>query len=178
MEDDKEYIRACELIDNNKLMEAEKILNEIVTRNEDNYKAINKIGTIYAQRKDLDRAKDYFEKCLNKNKDYVPAIVNLANVYKEKGQAAEAESMYLYAIQLDPYYSLSYYNLAVYYKSLNNYDGYFKYLKEYKRCLKNNTFNRQNIKKNSMENNAKYTHFVLIILVLSAVFFLISIIMK
>lgn len=139
------YNEACKYIENLNFTGAEYILIEILKEDNDNFVVLNKLGVVYAEQGDLNKAEEFFNKALNINENYAPSIVNIGNIYKEKREFEKAEKNYTYAIQINPEYANSYYNLAVLYKSLNNYAAYIKFIKEYKRHIKNARFTKADL---------------------------------
>ncbi len=118
------------------LDKAEKIFNEMIEHNREDYEAINKLGIVYAKKKDFMVAREYFEQALHINENYGPAFVNIGNTYKECEDNVKAKEYYELAIERDVKYDLSYYNLAIIYKASGDYSKYMKYMKEYKKMYK------------------------------------------
>lgn len=139
---DERYQEGCLLFELNKQEKAKEIFLHILEEAPDYYQALNKIGVIYANSGDLDKAQKYFEQALDTNKGYAPALVNLGNIFKESGDYEDAEKFYLEAIDEDPDYAIAYHNIAVIYKERNLYDAYMKYIKEYRRAYRRNSYNR------------------------------------
>lgn len=119
-----------------KLDKAEKIFDEMIKCNQDDYEALNKLGIVYAKKKNFMLAREYFEQALCIKEDYGHALVNVGNTYKECGDNINAKKYYELAITNDPKYNLSYYNLAIIYKANGEYFKYMKNIKEYKSMYK------------------------------------------
>ncbi len=64
-------------------------------------------------KKEYDKAIDYFKKCIDIDNSYVDAYVALGDVYYEKGLYGEELQILRKAILLDPNNSDAYYSLAV-----------------------------------------------------------------
>lgn len=136
MDIDEKYQSGCVSLDYGNTGQAFDIFSQIIVNNPQYYPAINKMGVIYAQKGELERARECFIKALEIDNNYAPALVNMGNIFKEEGNLELAKDYYNEATITDVDYYLSYYNLAVLYKEKNNYGLYMKYLKEYKRRYK------------------------------------------
>jgi pentatricopeptide repeat protein len=62
--------------------------------------ATHNIGVIYAGQRDLERAREYFEKAIEIDDEYSIAYYNLAVVYKETGDMNKARELYQKAREL------------------------------------------------------------------------------
>lgn len=81
-----------ELIALGKLSEAETALQAIYRRNPDFADICNRLGQIYYQSGNLQRARDFFQRAVRLNPDYTEASLNLAvtlNEMKQYGKAKE-----------------------------------------------------------------------------------------
>jgi tetratricopeptide (TPR) repeat protein len=132
----EKYKEACGLLDNGRLDEAITILDEVLSRDGEQYYAINKKGVALARKNELGEAEILFRSCLDINPDYAPAWVNMGNLRRQNGDNDKAIKYYGIAIENDPEYHYAYYNLAAVYKSQKNYNEYYKNLKKYKRTYR------------------------------------------
>lgn len=133
---DELYDKGCGELDLGKYEQALETFNSILEQNSEYYKALNKIGVLYARQNDLGNAKEYFEMALDINPDYGPSLVNLGNIYKELGDIELAKRYYEESIKVDVDYYLAYYNMACIYKERGDIEEYIKYIKKYKRLYK------------------------------------------
>lgn len=133
---ESEYLNACSLLNNGQMNEAVKEFKEILNSDSNHHESINKIGVALARQNKLDEALEMFNKCIDIKPDFVPAIVNIGNIYKQKSDNQNALKFYNMATYVDENYYLAYYNLAAAYKSIGNYDEYFKNIKKYKKLYK------------------------------------------
>lgn len=115
---------------------AEEILIELLTKEPNNVKYINKMGVAHIQRKMLFEAENCFRKALEIEPDFAPAIVNLGNLCQEVGDYDKAMEYYEEAARKDAEYPMSYYNMAIVYKKRKDYTKYSDNLKKYKRLLR------------------------------------------
>lgn len=132
------YIEGCRLLDLNKLEDAKKNFDEITQIDFDAFRALNKLGVIYAKNQNYDTAKAYFTKVLGIKPDYAPALVNLGSIENENGNLEAAANYYRQAIDSDKDYYYAYYNLAILYKRSGDYREYIDYMKQYRKCYKGN----------------------------------------
>ncbi len=140
---ESEYLNACSLLNNGQMNEAVKEFKEILSNDCFHHESINKIGVALAGQNRLDEALEMFNKCIDIKSDFVPAIVNIGNIYKQKSDNQNALKFYNIAINVDENYYLAYYNLAIAYKSIANYDEYFKNIKKYKKLYKQYINNKE-----------------------------------
>lgn len=163
--DNERYEEGCVLLELGKLDRAKEIFMNIIEEDSSCFQALNKIGVIYAERGNLEEAQEYFEQALDIKKDYAPALVNIGNILKEYGEDLEAERFYLAAVSEDPDYANAYHNLAIIYKERNQYDIYMKYIKEYKRVYRRQSYSREGRQKRA--GNRKIGMFVNLTLIIS-----------
>ena len=130
---DTDYLKACSLIDQNKLAEALELLIRIMPQLTDRHMIFNKIGVIYAKQGNHQEAIRYFNSALSLKPDYAPGIVNLGSAYLEQGDDENALRCYAEAIGIAPDYYLAYYNMAILCKKQGDYDAYMDNIKKYKR---------------------------------------------
>lgn len=130
---DQLFLEACDLLDQNKLEEAQRLFEDILQQDEKSYFALNKIGVIHARQNSPDKAHQAFEAALAINPDFAPAIVNKGNLLLERGEYQASIDCYKDAITKDPEYYLAYYNIAIAYKKQNNLNEYLKNIKKYKK---------------------------------------------
>lgn len=100
----------------------------------------NKLGAALAANNQLDAAEQQYTELLKEYPKHVSALTNLGYIKLSKGKAAEAEALYLKALNYDPDYEPLLMNLA----------GYYAYKKDFKRSelyltkiLKRNPTNQQ-----------------------------------
>lgn len=127
------YNTACSLIESGDFKQAIEILETIIKEDGQHYPALNKLGVAFACQRNHEAAKEYFNKALEVNPGYAPALVNLGNLHMEAGDYMQAIDIYMRAIDGDPEYCYSYYNLAIACRRQGDFSKYIKYIKEYKR---------------------------------------------
>lgn len=90
------------------------------------------LGIIEFQEKRYPQAIDGFTKCLQEEPRHFEAHYNLANLYAEKGDMALSKFHYEVAIEIDPDFANSYFNLALIYAREKDYDQAIDILNQYK----------------------------------------------
>lgn len=153
------YVEACDLIEVGDFIQSQIILKEIIDKDPEHYRAINKLGVIYASRGLIEEAEKCFIKALEFHEEYPPAIVNMGNICKERKDYDSAMKYYLYSIEIDPAYYFAYYNIAVLYKKKNNYDEYIKYIKFYKKAFKEYSKNMRKEEKKQFSKKVNLLNF-------------------
>ena len=93
--------------------DADRLFRELARRFPDHPEGFNKVGVVYAQQKDLDQAREWFQRALAVDGRYPPALTNLGNLLLEGGQTQEAIAYYTLALQHNPSYGPAHKNLAV-----------------------------------------------------------------
>lgn len=73
------------------------------------------LGTIYAQRGELDLAEDHLKSAISLNPDFADAYANLGMLYDYTRRGREAVPLLLKAISLDPQNAVYHYNLGLVY---------------------------------------------------------------
>ncbi|MCY0881575.1 MAG: tetratricopeptide repeat protein [Firmicutes bacterium] len=113
-EDGKQWLTQGEKARNaGNLDEAQKCFFQVIRHFPDKPDGYNKMGVVFAQRKELDQAQKYFEQALACDSQYVPALTNLGNIFLEQGEWQKAQDYYQMALALDSDYSPAHRNLAV-----------------------------------------------------------------
>lgn len=96
--------------------EAEALYRQVVERFPLRPEGYNKLGTVYANARELDEAEQYFRQALSRDARHVPALTNLGNIYLERGDVDEAIRLYLLALNADSEYAPAHRNLAIAYR--------------------------------------------------------------
>lgn len=94
------------------MLEALKALQSALIVEKENVEVLQKIGYVYLQIKEYDKAKEAYEKILLSDKENDSAYAGLANALRKAGQAEEAVGQYERAIALDSDYAPYYFNYA------------------------------------------------------------------
>lgn len=115
------------------LDEAERLFNEALAIEKHDLYSINKLGVIYAHRRDLETAEMYFRKVLEIDARDKNALSNVGNVFLEKGNYEQAIQYYQEAIKADPDYADAYHNMGVAYRKTGNFKKYVESVKEARR---------------------------------------------
>jgi tetratricopeptide (TPR) repeat protein len=77
--------------------------------------ALNKLGGLYFNQNNFDKAEMLFKQALEVDPRYKLALNNLGLVYDRKGKTDEAEAKYKEALKSDPNYALTHFNLGMLY---------------------------------------------------------------
>jgi tetratricopeptide (TPR) repeat protein len=119
---DQLYLRVEGLMKFGLYGEAETILDQMLSQQQDDTFALNKKGIILAQRGDFPGAEALFWQVLSIDREMAVAWNNLGNVCLQTGRAQEAVNHYQRAIDIDPDYANAYENLAAAYRQLGELD--------------------------------------------------------
>lgn len=107
------YDKALCFIDDWELESAEQKLKEILELEPEYAPAYNKLGVVYARRKEFERAETCFSQAITLDPTLAGAYSNMGNIYQQKGWEERAMSAYEKAISLDPEHSTAHHNLGV-----------------------------------------------------------------
>ncbi len=118
---EEKFEEASAAVDVARFEKAEELLQEILEADPEHAGALNKMGVIYAYKKEKSKAQEYFEQSLQADRNNAPALTNLANIHLEKENLHQAESMYNEALRYDPDYGPAHNNLAAIYKRRGEY---------------------------------------------------------
>jgi len=90
------------------------------------------LGIIESQENNYPKAIDCFTLCLKLNPRHYEAHYNLANLYAEVGNLSLAKMHYAIAIELEPGFPNSYFNLGITHAVVKEYKEAVQYLKKYR----------------------------------------------
>ena len=90
------------------------------------------LGIIESQEGNYPKAIDCFTRCLKQNPRHYEAHYNLANLYAEVGNHALAKMHYAIAIELEPGFPNSYFNLGLIHAVVKEYKEAVQFLKQYR----------------------------------------------
>jgi len=99
---------------------AQSIYIKILKEEPEHFKSIFMLGTLTAQLKKLDIAKQLFETAIEINPDFAEAHYNLGVILKESGDYKKSMNCYQKAIEIKPDYADAYNNIGVIYKESGN----------------------------------------------------------
>ena len=102
----------------NNLQAAENLYKEVLKTNFNHFESIYNLGTIYAQTKRFDLAKQLLFKAIQIQPNYADAHNNFGNVLKELGEHQKAISSFEKAIQIQPNYAVAHNNLGIIFQDL------------------------------------------------------------
>jgi tetratricopeptide (TPR) repeat protein len=130
--DKKIYRQALVALKNNKLPDAEKVLDQLIKKYPEASGPLANKGILLVRQNKPDEAELMFIEALKYNPKLVQAMNHLAVLYRKKGKFTEARELFDAAIATDPYYNVAYYNLGILYeiylqnpeKALENYRLY------------------------------------------------------
>ena len=106
----------------NNLQAAENLYKEVLKTNFNHFESIYNLGTIFAQTKRFDLAKQLLFKAIKIQPNYADAHNNFGNVLKELGEYEKAISSYKKVIQIQPNYANAHYNLGIVLAKLGEYE--------------------------------------------------------
>ena len=92
-----------------------------------------RLGDLYADRNDLDRATKLYENALSLQADDADAELGLARIYAERGQADKALPLLLSVVSNDPSNTLAHFRLSALYRSMQRPDDAKRELAEYQK---------------------------------------------
>lgn len=97
-------IEASVLQNLNKDEEADKLIEEVIKNNKDDYRVFHTAGWHYLKENDLDKATEYCNKSIEKNKDYPDNYAFLMpEILKRKENNVAAEAYFRTAMSKEPY---------------------------------------------------------------------------
>ena len=105
----------------NNLQVAENLYKEILMTNSNHFQSNFLLGTLSAQTKKFDIAKQLLNKATEIDPNYVAAHNNLGLVFKELGEYQKAKSCYEKAIQINPNYGAAHNNHGIVFDELGDY---------------------------------------------------------
>ncbi len=135
----RKYNTATVMLNNGKLMIAEKYLKEVIQKDPKFYLAYNSLGIIEIYKRNFDKAEQYLKKVIAINPAFIESYNYLGIVYKEKGMNEKAKEMFLKVAE-NPNYPTrenGYYNLALINYSESNLKEALKFAN---RSIKVNSF--------------------------------------
>lgn len=110
------YQEAVAYLDNWQLEQAEEVLDAILSAEPEHARAWNKLGVVFARRKDLRQAEDCFNQAIVYDSKLASSYSNLGNIYAERGWDDRAKTAYETALALDPGNPTATHNLGVLYR--------------------------------------------------------------
>lgn len=113
---DELYAEALGYLDGWELDQAEECLLRLIELDPEHARAYNKLGVVFARRKDLRQAEDCFNQAIALDPNLAAAHSNLGNIYAERGWADRAKAAYERALALDPGNPTAMHNLGVLYR--------------------------------------------------------------
>lgn len=97
-------IEASVLQNLNKDDEADKLIEEVIKNNKDDYRVFHTAGWHYLKKNDLDKAAEYCNKSIEKNKDYPDNYAFLMpEIIRRKEDNAASEAYFRTAMSKEPY---------------------------------------------------------------------------
>lgn len=114
------YNEALDKLERWDLDAAEELLRSLLEVDPEHAQAVNKLGVVYARRKQFDEAEELFEQAISLDpKDPAP-YCNLGNIYAHRDWKERAQNAYEKALTLDPDYPNALHNLGVLYRKMGN----------------------------------------------------------
>ncbi len=116
------------------LDKAEELLRQVLEEDPKHAQAMNKLGVVFARRKDLRQAEVCFQEALSLDPNLASAHTNLGNIYAERGWHDRAKEAYERALLLDPGNPTATHNLGVLYRKSGDLAKGISLLKEANRA--------------------------------------------
>ncbi len=116
---EKTFSLALENHQKNNLKKAENLYKQILAENPNHYQSVFFLGTLFAQSKKFDLAKQLLNKAITINKKDSNAHNNLGLVYRDLNQLEKAIDCFEKSIQIEPKHLDAHNNLGLVYKDLN-----------------------------------------------------------
>jgi len=92
-----------------------------------NARAYNNLGIAFSDKRNHDKALEYYQKAIQVEPNYAKAYNNLGNVFSIKEDYSKAFKYYQKAIQLDPNYAKAYNNLGNVFSDIQDYNEAIRY---------------------------------------------------
>ncbi|MEA4826665.1 MAG: hypothetical protein VB130_08550 [Clostridium sp.] len=109
-------IKAAVLQNTNKNEEADKIINEVIQQNKNDYRVFHTAGWLYLKKNDLNKAMEYCKESIENNKEYPDNYAFLMpEILKSMEKTESIESYYRIGIMREPYNYNIMLNAANYY---------------------------------------------------------------
>ena len=117
-------------LQNKDYIAAKKLLEKIISINNNIPEVYNNLGIIYLNSKNLKDAINYFSQAIKLNSKFSMAYCNLALAYDKSNQFEKAEENYLKAIETDKKNTVAHFNIGNLYKFKGDLEKAEKYLNE------------------------------------------------
>ena len=111
--------------------EAERLYQLAIQNGDGKEDALCNLGILKSEQDEKGKAIDYLTQALKLNPRHFEAHYNLANVYSDLGNLKLAQSHYEVAIEIEPEYPNSYYNLGLVLISLKKYTKAIQVINKY-----------------------------------------------
>ncbi|QGU95813.1 hypothetical protein GOM49_12545 [Clostridium bovifaecis] len=97
-------IEASILQNMNKHKESDRLINEVIQSNKDDYKALHTAGWFYLNKHDLEKAMEYCKRSIEQNKNYPDNYAFLMpEILKSMDKASLAKTYFMTALEKEPY---------------------------------------------------------------------------
>lgn len=113
---DQLYGEALNHLEQWDLDKAEECLRKLIELDPEHARGHNKLGVVFARRKDLRQAEECFNQALALDAQLASAHSNLGNIYAERDWIDRAKTAYERALALDPGNPTATHNLGVLYR--------------------------------------------------------------
>ncbi len=101
------------------LNQAQMIYEQILKLDPHHFDALQLLGTVFAQNKDLTNAKALLSKALEINPKHAPTLNNLGNTQKALGELENALTSYQRALEIQPLFPLAAFNIGNTFQALS-----------------------------------------------------------
>jgi len=113
---DQLYEEALGHLEGWNLEKAEECLRKLIELDPEHARGYNKLGVVFARRKDLRQAEECFSQAIALDPNLAAAYSNLGNIYAERNWIDRAKEAYERALALDPGNPTATHNLGVLYR--------------------------------------------------------------
>lgn len=125
-----QLIKAAVLQFNGEYDEADKLINDVIATNVDDYRVYHTAAWYYLNKGDLDKAQEYCEKSIEQNKNYPDNYGFLMpEILKHADERKSAEAYFRTAMRIEPYNYNIMLKIADYWYTLGNHSEALNYYK-------------------------------------------------
>lgn len=164
------YAEALEKLERWKLDQAEELLRQVLDKDPENAKAVNKLGVVYARREELDAAERFFEQAISLDPTDPAPYCNLGNIYAQREWNDRAKALYEKALALDPDYATAVHNLGVLYRRAGDIGKSVELIKRAQRLERGQM--RQELRSSPKARRAAVIGWTVLIAVILLIFYL------
>ena len=117
------YNLGTQLMRQNRLEEAEKLLEEAISLDPEFVDAIDHLGIVYRRQNRLDEAERMYLRSIELNKENAVPFINLAVIYRIQGKLNDAFQLYRHVAQIQPNNPEGYYGIGEIFYLIENFEN-------------------------------------------------------